>query len=127
MNEKTKNQTERRTLTALIAARLDALGASTIPPRAREYIERDVLAACAALVERRVTAPFIGRAVARSLAASAAKTEGFEGGVTPPSTSEPSCKRSAQIGIAGQPTDAPDNQPNAAASGAQEPPTGERP
>ncbi len=126
MKQMTNSRPERRTLGAVIGERLVQIGANQIPPLARERIERDVMAACVALVQRRVSAPYVGRAVARALAASAAKPEGFEGDGTSPSTSKPNCKQSAQFGIAGHPTDATNTQRAPASIGAHEPPTGER-
>jgi hypothetical protein len=88
------------TLTAIINTRLKKIGASKIPPVARKYIEEDVMAACAALIERRVTAPYIGKMVARALAAPAATPEGSKGEQGSPLASS-ARERSEQGRVAG--------------------------
>ena len=88
------------TLTAVINARLKKIGANKIPPTARNYIEDDVMAACAALIERRITAPYIGKVVARALAASAATPEGSMGEQRSPLASS-ARERSEQGRVAG--------------------------
>lgn len=65
-----------RTLEALISERLAAIGAANIPPGARNLIESDLGTACAGLIQRRVTAPVVGRAVARALAQKTSDTDG---------------------------------------------------
>ena len=58
-----------RTLEALISERLAALGATSIPTPARQLLDAEVEQACAQTVQRTITAPRVGRAVARALAA----------------------------------------------------------
>jgi hypothetical protein len=77
------------TLTALIRERLAALEATKLPAAAMAQIERDVLAACRRAVERAVTAPRVGRAVAAALAATA-DSKGRKGADAPlPSSVRP--------------------------------------
>jgi hypothetical protein len=71
----------RNNLGALITERLAEIGAANIPAGARELLEADVWRSCARVVQRSVTAPRVGRAVARALAATAA--EGSKGAVAP--------------------------------------------
>ena len=67
-NQSMKICNNRNTLGGLINARLADIGASNIPATARELIEGDVWPMVASLVQRQVTAPKVGRAVARALA-----------------------------------------------------------
>ena len=98
-------------VTGLIAAKLKKIGASKIPSQARELIEADIMAACAALVEKRVTAPYIGKVVARALAASATTPEGSKGELRSPLASS-ALERSEQGRVAGL-TDATQNNQKA--------------
>jgi len=63
------------TLAALINDRLARLGANGIPSSAREIIEGQITQAVTTLVERRVTAPLVGRAVATALAKKTTKND----------------------------------------------------
>ena len=76
-------------LSALVRERLAYLDAIKLPAAAMAQIERDVLMACRRAVERAVTAPRIGRAVAAALAAPA-DTQGRKGADAPlPSSFQP--------------------------------------
>jgi len=70
-----RTTTVRKTLEALITERLQHLGADSIPTGARELIEDDVRAACARIVQRTVTGPRVGRAVAHALAKNNSDTQ----------------------------------------------------
>lgn len=59
------------TLEALVNERLVALGATSIPTKARDLLDAEVEQACARVVQRTITAPRVGRAVARALGKSA--------------------------------------------------------
>ncbi len=108
----------------LVATRLATIGATNIPAPARELIETDVWAAVAALIQRRVTGPMVGRAVMHALAAgSAAKEQGCEGGT--PSTSSPGRTPSAQPDVAGHATDSQSILTGNTVNEAGNPPTGE--
>jgi len=65
-------------LPALVRERLASFDATKLPAAAMAQIERDVLTACRRAVERTVTAPRVGRAVAEALAATA-DTKGRKG------------------------------------------------
>lgn len=79
-----KTCAHRNTLGGLINERLAEIGASNIPAGARELIEADAWRACTRLVQRSVTAPRVGRAVARALAVPAdLPTEGSKGAKAP--------------------------------------------
>lgn len=117
-----KNSVHRATLASLVAERLAALGAANIPASAREVLEAEVSVAVAALVQRRVTAPVVGRAVARALAAPAATEQGRKGG-TPLPSSGPA--RSAQGRVAGPATDTQSILTGDTVNEADNPPTGE--
>ena len=93
----------RPSVASLLAERLAALGAANLPASARLVIEADLFAALASLIQRRVTAPAVGRAVARALAASADSEQGFKGGT--PLTSSPGRTPSAQPDVAGHLSD----------------------
>jgi hypothetical protein len=97
----------RNTLGGLINARLAEIGASNIPDAAKTIIEADVWQACQRVVERSVTAPRVGRAVARALAAPAAE-QGCKGGTPLPSSES---ARNAQTHVAGRVADSPIIQP----------------
>ena len=86
------------TLTALIRERLAALEATKLPAAAMAQIERDVLTACRRAVERAVTAPRVGRAVAAALAATA-DSKGRKGAQAPLPSS--GTGRNAQDSVAG--------------------------
>jgi hypothetical protein len=85
------------TLGGLLNERLAILGATNIPNSARQLIEADLWSAVATLIQRRVTAPTVGRAVARALA------EGCKGDVSPLPSRQSQPK--AQIAVAGHATD----------------------
>ena len=85
-------------LPAIIRERLNLLGVSHLPAAAMAQLERDVLQACIRSVERAVTAPRIGRAVAAALTPGAANEQGLKGG-TPLTSSLPAPK--AREGVAG--------------------------
>jgi hypothetical protein len=110
----------RPSVASLLAERLAALGAANLPASARLVIEADLFAALASLIQRRVTAPAVGRAVARALAAPTAIEQGFKGGT--PLTSSPGRTPSAQPDVAGH---LPDTSSDTTAE-TPEPPTGER-
>ena len=74
----------RITVAGLVSERLATLGAANIPANAREIIETDVWAAVAALIQRRISAPVVGRAVVRALAT----PEGSKGACAPLASSE---------------------------------------
>jgi hypothetical protein len=97
-----KSSQSRNTLSSLVSERLATLGATNIPNAARELIESEVLVSVAALIQRRVTAPVVGRAVSRALAAPAASDQGLKGGTPLTSTT---AQRSWQPGVAGHTTD----------------------
>ncbi len=94
-----KNSVHRNTIAGLVGQRLAALGASNIPTSARQVIEDDVWLSVAALIQRRISAPVVGRAVARALAAPAATEQGREGGTPSPSSA---VAQSAQGRVAGR-------------------------
>jgi len=71
----------RTTLTGLITQRLAEIGAGNIPAPARELIEAEVWQACARTVQRSITGPRVGRAVARALMAT--PVEGSKGAPAP--------------------------------------------
>jgi hypothetical protein len=76
-------------LPALVRERLASFDATKLPAAAMAQIERDVLTACRRAVERTVTAPRVGRAVAAALAATA-DTKGRKGADAPlPSSVRP--------------------------------------
>jgi hypothetical protein len=72
------------------------LGAVTIPPAARTILEADIAALTVAMIQRRITAPVVGRAVARALA-TGGENEGCKGGTPLPSSL---AARNAQEGVA---------------------------
>ena len=80
-----KINSNRNTLTWLISDRLAKIGASNIPTPAREIIEADALRACERVVQRTITGPRVGRAVARALVATPAamSAEGSKGANAP--------------------------------------------
>lgn len=114
----------RITVGSLVGERLAALGAASIPTSARQLIEDDIWASVSALVRRRVTAPMVGRAVARALAAPVATPEGSKGDVSPLASS--GLAQSAQGRVAGPDTDTADSQPAASSGGPDQLPEGER-
>lgn len=113
-----KTCAHRNTLGGLINDRLAAIGASNIPLPARELIEADVWRACERTVQRFITGPHVGKAVARALAAPAAiSAEGRKGDVESPLPSRCDVPKAQNI-VAG-PTTADTNR-------VDNPPTGER-
>jgi hypothetical protein len=96
------------------------MGASSLPPAARAIIECEVWQGCRRVVERTVTAPRVGRAVAAALAAPA-DTQGLKGGT--PLTS--SCEaRNAQNSVAGLTYNSADIKGTNGDSGVSDQPTG---
>jgi hypothetical protein len=59
-----KTSANRNTVANLINTRLAVLGASNIPAPARQLIEAGMWAAVAVLIQRRISGPVVGRAVA---------------------------------------------------------------
>jgi len=102
------------TLTALIRERLASLEATKLPAAAMAQIERDVLTACRRAVERAVTAPRVGRAVAAALAATA-DSKGRKGADAPLPSS--GTGRNAQDSVAGTTYNPADNSVPAGVSG----------
>jgi len=100
-----KINSNRNTLTGLISDRLAKIGASNIPTPAREIIEADALRACERVVQRTITGPRVGRAVAAALSpiGDIRDTQGSKGAVAPLASSgfEPK----AQNHVAGPATD----------------------
>ena len=95
----------RNTLGGLVNERLAAIGASNIPASARQLIEGEALRACERTIQRTITGPRVGRAVAAALSpiGDIRDTQGSKGAVAPLASSgfEPK----AQNHVAGPATD----------------------
>lgn len=112
----------RITVAHLIATRLAAIGAANIPANARQLIEDQIWTAVAALIQRRISAPVVGRAVAHALAAPADTGQGLKGGT--PLTSSAGRTPSAQPRVAGRVTDSQIIEATGATTGGNQLPTG---
>jgi hypothetical protein len=121
-----KTCAHRNTLGSLITDRLAEIGASNIPLAARELIEADAWQACTRAVQRSITGPRVGRAVARALAVPAdLPTEGSKGAKAPLASSAGRTP-SAQPHVAGPTTNTQSIHTGDTANGADTLPTGER-
>jgi len=119
-----KTAIHRNTLGGLITDRLSEIGASNIPAGARELIEADAWRACTRAVQRSITGPRVGKAVARALAAPAAVSEGRKGDAQSPLPSRCDVLKAQNI-VAGHIPDSKIIEAPADTNGAVEPPTGE--
>jgi hypothetical protein len=108
-----KTLSHRNTVAGLVGERLAAIGATNIPTSARQVIEDGVWAAVAVLVQRRISGPVVGRAVARALAAPVTNVQGLKGGT--PLTSS-ALSRGAEASVTGR-TPLPNTAQPATASG----------
>ena len=120
-----KTCSHRNTLGGLITERLAEIGASNIPQTARELIEAEVWRACTRTVQRSITGPRVGRAVARALAVTpaAVSAEGSKGAQAPLASS--GSARNAQNHVAGPTTAGQTVLTGDTVDGGNELPTGE--
>jgi len=98
-----KKHVPRLAVADVIDARLSVLGASNIPPTARLLLEAELLPLVVGLIRRRITAPSVGRAVARALAVPATP-EGSKGEPRSPLASSLGRTPSARPDVAGPAT-----------------------
>jgi hypothetical protein len=116
-----KNLRHHISVEALVGQRLAAIGATNIPTSARQVIEDGVWAAVAVLVQRRISGPVVGRAVARALAAPATNVQGLKGGT--PLTSS-ALSRGAEASVTGRTPLPATAQPATASGGPDQLPEG---